>query len=111
MVAGRAGNLLQVKRHVRLCPEIKLHIGIDRERVEAFLAEASPVTVGSHEPFVDGKTGLFADGALDCVQAPFYFLLSDGDHRTKETVPLLMRSSITGKEIESQLQGKPDKNA
>ena len=67
MVAGCAGNLLQVKRHVRLCPEIKLHIGMDGEGVEAFLAEAPPVTVGSHEPFVNGKAGLFADGALDCV--------------------------------------------
>ena len=67
MVAGCAGNRLQVKRHVRLCPEIKLHIGMDGEGVEAFLAEAPPVTVGSHEPFVNGKAGLFADGALDCV--------------------------------------------
>ena len=111
MVAGRAGNLLQVKRHVRLCPEIKLHIGIDREGVEAFLADAPPVTVGSHGPFVNGKTGLFADGALDRAQAPFYFLLSDSDHRTKETAPQLTRSSITGKEIESQPHRKPDKNA
>ena len=80
MTAGRAGNLLQAKRHVRLCPEIKLHIGMDRERVETFLADASPVTVGSHESFVNGKAGLFADGTLDRVQATFYFLLSDGDH-------------------------------
>lgn len=81
MVAGRAGNLLQAKRHVRLCPEIKLHIGMNREGVEAFLTDTPPVTVCSHEPFVNGKAGLFADGALDCVEAPFYFLLSDGDHR------------------------------
>lgn len=81
MVAGRAGNRLQVKRHVRLCPEIKLHIGMDREGVEAFLADAPPVTIGSHEPFIDGKAGLFADSALDRVQAPFYFLLSDSDHK------------------------------
>ena len=102
MVAGRAGNLLQVKRHVRLCPDIKLHIGIDGEGVEAFFADAPPVTVGSHEPFVDGKAGLFADGALDRVQAPFYFLLSDSDHGMKKSVPRLMRSSIAGGEIESQ---------
>ena len=111
MVAGRAGNRLQVKRHVRLCPEIKLHIGMDGEGIKALLADASPVTVGSHEPFVNGKAGLFADGAVDRVQAPFYFLLSDGDHRTKKTVSQLTRSSIAGKEIESQLHRRPDKNA
>ncbi len=102
MVTGRARNLLQVKRHIRLCPEIKLHIGMDGEGVEAFLADAPPVTVGSHEPFVNGKTGLFADGALDRIQAPFYFLLSDGDHAD---------ASIAGGEIESQPHRRPDKNA
>ena len=102
MVAGRAGNLLQVKRHVRLCPDIKLHIGIDGEGVETFFADAPPVTIGSHGPFVNGKIGLFADGALDRAQTPFYFLLSDGDHRTKKSVSQLMKSSIAGKEIESQ---------
>lgn len=56
---------------------------MDREGVEAFLADAPPVTIGSHEPFVDGEAGLFADGALDRVQAPFYFLLSDRDHRRR----------------------------
>ena len=111
MVAGRAGNLLQVKRHVRLCPEIKLHIGIEGEGVEAFLADAPPVTVGSHGPFVNGKTGLFADGALDRVQTPFYFLLSDSDHRTKKSVPQLTRSSIAGGEMESQPPGQSRENA
>jgi hypothetical protein len=48
---------------------------------------------------------------LDRVQTPFYFLLSDSDHRTKKTVPQLTRSSITGKEMESQPHRKPDKNA
>ncbi len=111
MVAGRAGNLLQVKRHVRLCPDIKLHIGIDGEGVEAFFADAPPVTIGSHEPFVDGKAGLFADGALDRVQTPFYFLLSDSDHRMKKFVPQLTRLSIAGREMESQPYRRPDKNA
>ena len=102
MVAGCAGNRLQVKWHVRLCPEIKLHISMDGKGIKAFLADATPVTIGSHEPFVDGKAGLFADGALDRAQTPFYFLLSDGDHRTKKSVSQLMKSSIAGKEIESQ---------
>ena len=59
---------------------------MDRKGVEAFLADAPPVAIGSHKPFVNGKAGLFANGALDRVQAPFYFLLSDRDHRTKEAV-------------------------
>jgi hypothetical protein len=57
---------------------------MDGEGVEAFLADAPPVTVGSHEPFVNGKAGLFTDGALDRIQAPFYFLLSDSDHKDEE---------------------------
>lgn len=111
MVAGRAGNLLQVKRHVRLCSEIKLHIGMDGEGVEAFLADAPPVTVGPHESFINGKTGLFADGALDRVQTSFYFLLSDGDHRTKKSVSQLTKSSIAGKEIKSQPSRQTRENA
>ena len=66
---------------------------MDREGVEAFLADAPPVTVGSHEPFVDREVGLFADGALDSVQATFYLLLSDGDH---------VEASIAGGEMKSQ---------
>lgn len=65
---------------------------MDREGVEAFLADSPPVTIGSHEPFVDGEAGLFADGALDRIQAPLYLLLRKSDH-----VP-----SIAGGEMESQ---------
>jgi hypothetical protein len=84
---------------------------MDREGVEAFLADASPITVDSHEPFVDGEAGLFADGALDRVQAPFYFLLSDGDHKTKKAVPQLTKSSIAGGEMESQPPRQSRENA
>ena len=80
MAAGCAGNLLQAKRHVWLCPEIKFHIGMDGEGVEAFLADAPPLTVGSHEPFIDGEVGLFADGTWDCVKPPFHFLLRESNH-------------------------------
>ena len=73
-----AGNGLQVVGNIRLRPLVKFHIGMDREGVEAFLADAPPVTVGSHEPFIDGEAGLFAHGALDRVQAPFDFLRSPG---------------------------------
>lgn len=111
MVAGCAGNRLQVKWHVRLCPEIKLHISMDGKGIKAFLADATPVTIGSHEPFVDGKAGLFADGALDRGEAPFYFLLSDSDHRMKKSVPQLTRLSIAGGEMESQPYRRPDKKA
>ena len=66
---------------------------MDREGIEALLADAPPVTIGSHEPFIDSEAGLFADGALDRVQPPFDFLLSDGDH---------VDASIAGGEMESQ---------
>lgn len=80
MVARRAGNLFQPKRHIGLGAKVKFHVGMDREGVETLLADATPITVGSHEPFVDGEVGLFADGALDRVQAPFHFLLAERDH-------------------------------
>jgi hypothetical protein len=48
---------------------------MDREGVEALLADAPPVSVWSHKPFIDAEVGLFADGTWDCVQPPFYFLL------------------------------------
>jgi hypothetical protein len=80
MVTGRAGNLLQPERHIRLCPQIELHIGVDGKGVIAFLADAPPVTVCSHEPFVDSEAGLFADSAWDRVQATFHLLLGEGDH-------------------------------
>lgn len=102
MVAGRAGNLLQVKRHVRLCPEIKLHIGMDGEGVEALLADAPPVTVGPHESFINPEAGLFADSALHRTKTAFDFLLGECDHRD---------SSITANETESQPSRQSRENA
>lgn len=75
MIAGRAGNLFQPKRHIGLRAKVKLHVGMYREGVEAFLADAAPVTVGPHKPFIDSEVGLFAHGALDRIQPPFHFLL------------------------------------
>ena len=75
MITRRAGNLFQAKRHVRLCPEIKLHVGMDREGVETLLADGPPVSVWPHKPFIDGEVGLFADGTGDRIQSPLYFLL------------------------------------
>lgn len=102
MVACRAGNLLEPKRHIGLRPQIELHVGIDRERVKAFLADASPVPVRSHKSFIDGEVGLFADGALDRVQPTFYFLLSNSHH---------VAVSIAGGEMESQLSRQSRENA
>lgn len=53
---------------------------MDRKGVIAFLADTPPVTVRSHEPFIDSEAGLFADGAWDRVQATFHLLLGEGDH-------------------------------
>ncbi len=76
---------------------------MDRKGVEALLADAPPIPVGPHEPFIDPKAGLFADGTLDRVQAPFYFLLSDSDHVGAGTFHVIgAELSITGGEMESQ---------
>lgn len=75
MIARRAGNLFQPKRDIGLRPQIEFHVGMDWEGVEALLADAPPVTVRPHKPFINGEVGLFADGALDCIQSPFHFLL------------------------------------
>jgi hypothetical protein len=98
MVTGGAGNLFQSIGHVRLCAQIKLHVGMDRKSVVAFLADAAPFTVVPHEPFIDSETGRFTNGAGYRAKTPFYFLLSDSDH---------VDASIAGGEIESQQrQGK-----
>ena len=67
---------------------------MDGKRVKALLADPAPVTVGAHESFIDRKARLFTDGARDCVQAPFHFLLTERDHT----------ESITGEEKKSQLR-------
>lgn len=96
MIARRAGNLFEPQRHIGLRAKIKLHVGIDRKGVEAFLADAPPVTVWPHKPFIDGEVGLFAYRALDRIQAPFYFLLCQRDH---------VMASIAGGEMKSQPVG------
>ncbi len=80
MVASRAGDFLEPQRDIGLRAQIELHVGIDRERIKTFLAETTPVTVCAHEPFVDGKTRLFTDGAGHRAQAPFHFLLGQRNH-------------------------------
>ncbi len=80
MIARGAGDFFQPKRDIGLRPQIEFHVGMDREGVEALLADAPPLTVGSHEPFIDGEIGLFADGTGDCVEPSFYFLLRESHH-------------------------------
>jgi hypothetical protein len=76
MIAGRAGNLSQSKGYIRLCLQIKIHVGVDRKGVEALPADAPPFPVGPHEPFIETEARLFTDGTLNRVEAPFHFLLS-----------------------------------
>lgn len=94
MIAGRARDLLEPEWYIRLCPQIKLHVGIDWKCVKALLADAPPVAVSSHGSFINGKARLLTDGAWDCVQSPFHFLLRECDHA----------ESIAGEEKKSQLQ-------
>jgi hypothetical protein len=53
---------------------------MDRKGVEAFLADATPFTIGSHESLIDPKTRLLANGALHRTESAFNFLLSQDDH-------------------------------
>lgn len=82
-------------------PQVELHIGVHRKGVITFLADASPIPVGSHESLIDGEAGLFADGALDRIQASFYFLLGHGDHI----------ASIAVKELKAQVYRRADEIA
>ena len=93
MIAGGAGDLLEPEWHIWLCPQIKLHVGMDWKRIEALLADAPPVSVSSHRAFIDGKARLLTDRAWDRVQPPFHFLLRERDHKR----------SIAGGEKKSQL--------
>ena len=93
MITGCAGNLFEAQRYIGLCAKVELHVGIDWKGVEALLADASPVTVWPHKPFINGEVGLFAHGTLNRIQSAFNFLLRDGDH---------MDVSITGGEMKSQ---------
>lgn len=103
MIARCTGNLFQSKRHIGLCAKVKLHIGMNREGVEAFLADATPVAVRPHKPFIDGEVGLFTHGALDRIQSLFHFPLRQGNHRDRVAyVANLMARIITGHEMKSQ---------
>ena len=51
--------------------EIEFHIGVDREAVETFLADAPPFAIILHKPLIDSETAAFADGALDRGQPGF----------------------------------------
>lgn len=91
MIAGGAGDLLESEWHIWLCPQIKLHVGMDWKRIKTLLADAPPVSVSSHRAFIDGKARLLTDSAWDRVQPPFHFLLRERDH--------LEEYSRRGKEI------------
>lgn len=93
MVTGGAGNLFQSIGHVRLCAQIELHVGMDRESVVAFFADAAPFTVRPLDSFIDPEAGLFANGAGYRAESPLHFLLTDRDH---------IDASIAGGEMESQ---------
>jgi hypothetical protein len=76
MVASRAGNFFQAKRDIGLRLQIEIHVGVHREGVETFFADAAPIAVASHKPFVNAETRLFTDGTSHCAESLFYFLLS-----------------------------------
>lgn len=92
MITGGTGNLSQAIGHVRLGAEVEFHIGVDREAVETFLADAPPFAVFLHKPLIDPETGSFAHGALDCGKPGF-----DGfDGRVRHNVRVSIASPEKG---------------
>ena len=104
MIAGRAGNLFQAIRHIRLGAKVELHVRIHRETVEAFLADASPIPVRLHEPAIDTEAGLLADGTFDRRQPLFDFFWSNGHGMSFRRLKRLC--SIATVEFELQPEGR-----
>lgn len=111
MIARGAGDFFQPKRDIGLRPEIEFHVGMDREGVEALLADAPPISVRPHKPFIDGEVRLFADGTADCVEPSFHFLLRKSHHIEIHCRLCATRvESITGGEMESQPHHRANQN-
>ncbi|HET9130012.1 MAG TPA: hypothetical protein VFO86_03630, partial [Terriglobia bacterium] len=63
-----AWNRLQVVGNIRLRPLVKLHIGMDRERVAAFHAACFPLAIRLHTATVNRKRIGFANRTADRAQ-------------------------------------------
>ena len=81
MITGRTGDFFETVRYVRLGSEIKLHVSIDREAVETFLADAPPLTIRLHEPLIDAKARLLADRAFRVTHPAFDLLDCQCGHK------------------------------
>jgi hypothetical protein len=55
MITGRARDLFQAIRNVRLGAQIKLHIRVDGKAVVAFFADATPFTIRLRKPLINSK--------------------------------------------------------
>jgi hypothetical protein len=76
VIAGGTRDFLQSKRHIRLCLEIEIHIGVDWESIKTLFADPSPFPIASHEAFIDPKAGLLANRAGHGAKATLDFLLT-----------------------------------
>jgi len=55
VIAGRAGHLLEPVGDIRLCAQVELHIRVNGEAVEAFFADAPPLTIRLCKALVDSE--------------------------------------------------------
>ena len=90
VIACRTGNFSEPIGDIGLGTEVKLHVGIDRKTVKAFLTHGPPLAVRLDEPLVDSKAGLLADRAFRLAESLFNLLDGQSCHRR-----LLPQPSIT----------------
>lgn len=64
-LALRTGNRAHGVGDIRLCPEVKLHIGVDRKVVPTFLADPFALSVSLKGAWIDPKLIGLADGAAN----------------------------------------------
>jgi len=80
LFALRTGNSLQHIRNVRLGTLIKLHVGMDGERIATLEAHPFAFAIGLHGTLVDAELVPLADGAPDGAETRFDLFDGDGCH-------------------------------
>lgn len=74
-------NFLEPVRNIRLCSQIKFHVGIYRKAVAAFEAHPTTFSVRLQSPSINAECIRLADRALYAGQALFYLFKLNKSHR------------------------------
>jgi hypothetical protein len=80
MVARGAGDFFEPVGDIRLGAQVELHVGVNREAIEALLADPPPLAVWLHKSVIDAKVGFLTNGTFDSRQAGFDFLNGRSGH-------------------------------